>query len=143
MATPPMIHPNESRQQVDITGGKDLATTWENAKTMKGCSHNLTGVLRVGGKQMNTKLIIFSGIVTAFLGAGIGFVTAQLFPCPYTSQIYKDLEQKYVIIGAVAGLLIGSSQEMIRELKQERDGEEYLLRNLDEAIRARKKEGKM
>lgn len=91
---------------------------------------------------MNVKLIAFSGIVTALLGAGIGFAVAQLFPCPYTSQIYKDLEQKYAIIGAVAGLLIGSSQEMIRELKQERDAEEDWLRNLDNAIRASKKERK-
>jgi uncharacterized membrane protein YgaE (UPF0421/DUF939 family) len=93
---------------------------------------------------MNAKLIAFSGIVTAFLGVGIGFAAAQLFPCPYTSQIYKDLEQKYAIIGAVTGLLIGSSQEMIRELKQERDAqeEEDLLRNLDKAIRASKEERK-
>ena len=47
--------------------------------------------------------------------------------------MYKDLEQKYAIVGAVAGLLIGSSQEMIRELKQ-RDAEEKLLRDLNKAI---------
>lgn len=92
---------------------------------------------------MNPKLIAFSGIVTAFLGAGIGFVVAYLLPCPYTSQLYQDLEKKYAIIGAVAGLLIGSSQEMIRELKQERDAEEDLLRDLDEAIRASKEEHKI
>lgn len=93
---------------------------------------------------MNAKLIAFSGIVTAFVGAGIGFISAQLFPCPYTSQIDKNLEQKYAIVGAVAVLLIGLSQEMIRELKQERDAqeEEYLLRNLDKAIRASKQERK-
>ncbi|MDZ7969175.1 MAG: hypothetical protein RM368_30220 [Nostoc sp. DedSLP03] len=83
---------------------------------------------------MNAKLIAFSAFVTAFLGAGIGFIIANLLPCPYTSQMYKDLEQKYAIVGAVAGLLIGSSQEMIRELKQERDAEEELLRDLNKAI---------
>jgi uncharacterized membrane protein YgaE (UPF0421/DUF939 family) len=83
---------------------------------------------------MNTRLIAFSGFVTAFVGAGIGFVTANLLPCPYTSQMYQDLEQKYALVGAVAGLLIGSSQEMIRELKQERDAEEDLLRDLNKAI---------
>ncbi|MBE8970420.1 hypothetical protein IQ277_30685 [Nostocales cyanobacterium LEGE 12452] len=83
---------------------------------------------------MNAKLIAFSAFVTAFVGAGIGFITASLLPSPYTSQMYKDLEQKYVIVGAVAGLLIGSSQEMIRELKQERDAEEELLRDLNKAI---------
>ena len=91
---------------------------------------------------MNAKLIAFSGIVTACLGAGIGFVTAQLLPCPYTSQIYKDLEQKYAIVGAVAGLLIGSSQEIIRELKQEHDAEEDLLRDLDKATRSSRQERK-
>ncbi|MEH2159111.1 hypothetical protein [Nostoc sp.] len=83
---------------------------------------------------MNAKLIVFSAFVTAFVGAGIGFITANLLPCPYTSQMYKGLEQKYAIVGAVAGLLIGSSQEMIRELKQERDAEEELLRDLNKAI---------
>ncbi|MEH2136030.1 hypothetical protein [Nostoc sp.] len=72
---------------------------------------------------MNAKLIAFSGLVTAFVGAGIGFITASLLPCPYTSQMYQNLEKKYAIVGAVTGLLIGSSQEMIRELKQERDAE--------------------
>lgn len=85
---------------------------------------------------MNTKLIAFSAIVTAGLGAGIGFIVAHLLPTPYTSQMYKDLEQKYAIAGAIAGLLIGSSQEMIRELKQEQDAEEELLRDLNKAVRS-------
>ncbi|BAY07620.1 hypothetical protein [Calothrix sp. NIES-2098] len=85
---------------------------------------------------MNGKLIAFSGIVTALLGAGIGFIIAYLLPTPYTSPMYKDLAEKYAIIGGVAGLLIGSSQEMVRELKQERDEEEELLQDLDKAIRS-------
>ncbi|BBD66599.1 hypothetical protein NIES4072_61280 [Nostoc commune NIES-4072] len=83
---------------------------------------------------MNARLVAFSGFVTAFVGAEIGFIAANLLPCPYTSQMYQNLEQKYAIIGAVAGLLIGSSQEMIRELKQEQDAEENLLRDLNKAI---------
>lgn len=83
---------------------------------------------------MNGRLIAFSGFVTAVVGAGIGFIAANLLPCPYTSQMYQNLEQKYAIVGAVAGLLIGSSQEMIRELKQEQDAEENLLRDLNRAI---------
>ncbi|MEH2436662.1 MAG: hypothetical protein V7K25_20860 [Nostoc sp.] len=83
---------------------------------------------------MNARLVAFSGFVTAFVGAGIGFIAASLLPCPYTSQMYQNLEQKYAIVGAVAGLLIGSSQEMIRELKQEQDAEENLLRDLNKAI---------
>ncbi|MDZ8227276.1 MULTISPECIES: hypothetical protein [unclassified Nostoc] len=83
---------------------------------------------------MNTRLVAFSGFVTAIVGAGIGFIAANLLPCPYTSQMYQNLEQKYAIVGAVAGLLIGSSQEMIRELKQEQDAEENLLRDLNKII---------
>lgn len=108
---------------------------------MKVYANNLAGVLSLGAKQMNVKLVAFSGIVTAVVGAGIGFVAADLFPCPYTSQIYRNLEQKYAIVGAVAGLLIGSSQEMIRQLKQERDAEEDLFQELDKAIRSSRKEG--
>ncbi|MEH2059992.1 MAG: hypothetical protein V7K97_28320 [Nostoc sp.] len=83
---------------------------------------------------MNAKLIAFSGFVTTVVGGGIGFIIANLFPCPYTSQMYQHLEQKYALVGAVAGLLIGSSQETIRELKQERDAEEDLLRDFNKAI---------
>ncbi|MCC5647561.1 hypothetical protein LC607_32565 [Nostoc sp. CHAB 5824] len=83
---------------------------------------------------MNARLIAFSGFVTAFVGAGIGFIAANLLPCPYTSQMYQNLEQKYAIVGAVAGLLIGSSQEMIRELKQEQDAQENFLQDLNKAI---------
>ncbi|MEH2318795.1 hypothetical protein [Nostoc sp.] len=85
---------------------------------------------------MNVRLIAFSGFVTAFVGGGLGFLIANLFPCHYTSQIYQHLEQKYAIVGAFAGLVIGSSQEMIRELKQERDAEEDLLRDFNRAIQS-------
>ncbi|BCL39529.1 hypothetical protein NSMS1_59760 [Nostoc sp. MS1] len=85
---------------------------------------------------MNPKLIAFSGIVTAFLGVGIGFIIAYLLPSPYTSPMYKDLAQKYAIIGGISGLLIGSSQEMVRELKEERDMEEELMQELEQAIRS-------
>lgn len=85
---------------------------------------------------MNVKLIAFSGIITALLGAGIGFVVANLLPCPNTSSMYRNFDEKYAIAGAVVGLLIGSSQEMIREFKQEQDEEEALLRDLNKAIRS-------
>ncbi|WP_375496518.1 hypothetical protein [uncultured Nostoc sp.] len=83
---------------------------------------------------MNARLIAFSGFVTTVVGGASGLIIANLFPCPYRSEIYQHLEQKYALVGAVAGLLIGSSQEAIRELKQERDAEEDLLRDLNNAI---------
>jgi uncharacterized membrane protein YgaE (UPF0421/DUF939 family) len=73
---------------------------------------------------MNIKLIIFSGIVTALVGSGVGVVMATMFPTPYTSAAYQDLDQKYAVIGAVAGLALGGSQEALRQLKKQRDEEE-------------------
>lgn len=87
---------------------------------------------------MNTKLILFSGVVTAAVGAGIGVIAACLFPTPYASQIYQNLDRKYAIVGSVAGLLIGSCQEMIREAKQERDAEDDLIQELERVLRSRK-----
>jgi flagellar motor component MotA len=74
--------------------------------------------------QMNTKLIVFSSIVTALVGTGIGFVLANMFPSPYTGKLYQDLDQKYELIGAATGLLLGGSQEALRQLKKQRDEEE-------------------
>jgi outer membrane lipoprotein SlyB len=82
---------------------------------------------------MNAKLIVFSGIVTAAVGAGLGIVIANLAPTPYT-DLYRHLDQKYAVIGAVAGLLVGASQESLRELKQQRDQEELNTRYPNKTI---------
>jgi hypothetical protein len=67
---------------------------------------------------MNRKRIIFSGIVTALLGAGIGWIVGRaLFPSPY----YRSLGVKYAVVGAVGGSLLGLAQESVRQLKQQRD----------------------
>lgn len=73
---------------------------------------------------MNTKRIIFSGIVTAMIGVGLGLVMLQLAPCPYTGKPYQNLKRTYTVIGGLAGLMFGASQEAIRQLKKQRDQEE-------------------
>lgn len=72
---------------------------------------------------MNLKLIIFSGMITAAVGSGVGWLLANIFPTPYT-MFYQNQERSYIIIGAVGGLLLGSSQESLRQLKVQRDREE-------------------
>lgn len=71
---------------------------------------------------MNGKRIIFSGIVIAVIGTGLGLVLATLFPTPYRHlEVYQDLDRKYMAIGAVAGFLLGSSLETVRQLQQDSD----------------------
>jgi hypothetical protein len=43
---------------------------------------------------------------------------------PYKGSGYQHLEQKYMAIGGVSGLLIGMGQESLRQLKQQRDRED-------------------
>ncbi|MCU0535519.1 MAG: hypothetical protein MUD14_16640 [Hydrococcus sp. Prado102] len=76
---------------------------------------------------MNRKRIIFSGIVTALLGGGIGWIVGRaLVPSPY----YRNLEVKYAAIGATAGSLLGCAQESVRQLKQQRDRDRESNKNL-------------
>jgi hypothetical protein len=82
---------------------------------------------------MNTKKIIFSGIITTAVGTGLGCIALYLAPNPYTSKPYSDLTHTYALIGGIAGLLIGSSQEAVRQLKKERDEEEALAEQFKRA----------
>jgi hypothetical protein len=84
-------------------------------------------------RSMNTRKIIFSGIVTGAVGTGLGLVMIYLAPCPYSGKPYQNLGRTYTLIGGIAGLLIGSSQETIRQLKKQRDQEEELADQLREA----------
>jgi hypothetical protein len=70
---------------------------------------------------MNYKKIIFSGIITALLGAGIGWVIGRASPSPYTAEIYRGLDRKYLVVGSTIGLLFGCSQEALRQLKQQQE----------------------
>lgn len=75
---------------------------------------------------MNSKRIIFSGIVTAVIGVGLGLVMVKLVPSPYTAELYKSLKSRYALIGGVAGLVFGASQEAVRQLKRQCDREEAI-----------------
>lgn len=75
---------------------------------------------------MNIKLIIFSGVITAILGSVLGLAVAHVGQndfndLKYESQLYQDLNDYYPIVGAGLGLVVGISQECIRELKAQRD----------------------
>ena len=73
---------------------------------------------------MNKRLVLFSGILTSLVGVGLGLAIANMVQSPYTSSPYQGLAQKYMIIGGVSGLLLGSSQEALRQMKQQRDEQE-------------------
>jgi hypothetical protein len=68
---------------------------------------------------MNIKLVIFSGI-----GAMVGLSASELARPKYQSNIYQHLHSKYAVAGAVVGLLAGTGQEAVRQLKKQRDKEE-------------------
>jgi hypothetical protein len=77
---------------------------------------------------MNIKLIIFSGIMTALIGAVIGLAATKIGQrnfnqLEYSDQYYQDLQNKYVLIGAGIGLAIGMGQQCVRELKTQRNSE--------------------
>jgi hypothetical protein len=75
---------------------------------------------------MNTKRIVFSGVVTSAVGVGLGLVMLSLAPCPYSSNLYRNLKEDYLIIGGVIGLLFGAGQETVRQLKQQCDEEDAI-----------------
>ncbi|MGF1480805.1 MAG: hypothetical protein ACFB4I_15195 [Cyanophyceae cyanobacterium] len=73
---------------------------------------------------MNIKLIIFSGLTTAVLGAFLGTAAAEvtrddLRQVKY-EHLYQDLYDRYTPwIGAGLGLAIGTGQQCLRELDKE------------------------
>jgi hypothetical protein len=79
--------------------------------------------------QMNIRLILFSGVMTALIGSIIGLGAAQLGQrdfkhLRYEGKAYQNLYRNYMLIGAGLGFATGFGQACIRELKVQRDQEE-------------------
>lgn len=72
---------------------------------------------------MNIKLGCFCAIVTAAVGTAIGIGAAEIATPNFVSRAYQNPHLKYAIIGAVAGLVVGGSQEAVRQTKKQRDRE--------------------
>jgi len=84
---------------------------------------------------MNTRRIIFSGVVTSAVGIGLGLVMLSLAPSPYSSDLYRNLKQDYLIIGGVIGLLFGAGQETVRQLKQQCDEADAIADQHEQALK--------
>lgn len=79
---------------------------------------------------MNIRLIVFSAIVTAVIGAGLGLATAEIAGPKFVSRAYQNASSKYALIGSGIGLIVGGSQEAVRQLKKQRDQEEKQERKI-------------
>jgi len=77
---------------------------------------------------MNFRLVLFSGLVTALVGAGIGYGISRIERNP--SQVNYKNPYNYQIIygaGAALGFCVGAGLQMVKELKEERDREMGIL----------------
>jgi len=73
---------------------------------------------------MNFRLIFFSSLITALIGATIGLAVSGLSSSRFSSQIYRNIHRNYALVGGLGGLVIGGCQEVIRQMKKQRDEEE-------------------
>jgi hypothetical protein len=70
---------------------------------------------------MNYKKLIFAGGVTMAIGLALGAILAALRPTPYSGRLYREQKPIFITVGAALGLLVGTSQEAIRQLQQKQD----------------------
>jgi hypothetical protein len=75
---------------------------------------------------MNIRLILFSAVITAGVGVGLGLGVAEIAGPKFISETYRNVDTKYALVGAGLGLVVGGSQEAVRQLKKQRDAEESL-----------------
>ncbi len=82
---------------------------------------------------MNLRLVLFSGLITALVGAGIGYGMSRIERNP--SQVNYKNPYNYQIIyrryltsaGAAIGFCVGGGLQMVKELKEARDREMGIL----------------
>jgi len=70
---------------------------------------------------MKGRLIVFCSVVTAMIGAGLGYGLAEISQNQYESSLYRHMHLKLAVAGAVVGALAGAGQECVRELKHDLD----------------------
>ncbi len=81
---------------------------------------------------MNSRKIVFSGIITCAVGTGLAFLLLHL--SPYIDRGRSSPWQNtYTFISGVTGLLVGSSLEAIRQLKKQQDEDEALAEEFKKA----------
>lgn len=74
------------------------------------------------------KLIVFSAIVTAGVGGILGIATAEIAATRYTSEMYQNLNRRYLEVGIATGAVVGAAQEAIRQVKKQKDREDEFIR---------------
>ncbi|MBL1173601.1 hypothetical protein [Pantanalinema sp. GBBB05] len=70
---------------------------------------------------MNYKRLIFAGGVTMAIGIALGIILVVLLPSRYSGGFYQKRQPIFITVGAALGLLVGTSQEAIRQLQQNQD----------------------